>query len=485
MSKGFTSVQFATAVLAVGASLAVALTFFRFGPAPAAALATLPLALAITAMVLTVRRESGLMAGIVLALALPVWWQVGPQQASIFRLAAVLALLTVMMTRWRPRPTLPDVLLAGFTADVLISGIIETGQPGLGRLMINSLAPLAFYGAARCVPVQVHRRVLIVIVVAATLGALTVIYEGLRGSVVFADLQSYSWLPTSETLFRPGGVYGSPPAAGLVMTLALLLLQPLVSSTRGLQRLCWIGCGLVMVVALVLTLHRTAFIALAVGVVLYKIINLRSARTAVWYGVVAATLVLLASLLLPTVRSNRTFQQGITRAGDLQAREAIWRQALPVVTSDTHTAIFGVGFGRTELARSNGGTISAAIGRAPELVSDSIHNQYVLTLLEQGLIGLLLFVGFLFSVTGSGLRSARRYGDPLTAALSSAVIALCVISFTGTPVLEPGSWIIILVVTGMLTTRVGETGRVTAGDPSARQLWRSPAAPLPEQPQSA
>jgi hypothetical protein len=48
---------------------------------------------------------------------------------------------------------------------------------------------------------------------AGGVGALTVLYEAVVGHLAFGQsADTYLWNPSPSTDFRPGGIFGSPPA---------------------------------------------------------------------------------------------------------------------------------------------------------------------------------------------------------------------------------------------------------------------------------
>jgi len=287
---------------------------------------------------------------------------------------------------------------------------------------------------------------------------MTVIFEYLHGTVIFQDPTSYTWVPSATGLFRPGGVYGNPPAAGTALAIAILLGIPLISRARGSRRLALLSCELMLIVALFLTFERVAFIALAVGYVSYKLITLRDLRTALTYALVCASAVIAAVLLVPQLKSNETFENGIVRPGTFQSRVDIWYEEVPIVTANIKNALLGVGFGGTVVARS-GGDPPNELAVVPDLVSQNIHNQYLLFLLELGLIGAVLFLAFMGALLWRGLRTAVSSQDDLTAALTASVLVYAVICLTSTPMLDPSSLILFMLVAGVLGARTIDLDR--------------------------
>ena len=247
--------------------------------------------------------------------------------------------------------------------------------------------------------------------------------------------------------------------------IGLLLAASLLSAATRRQRLLlWVAAP-VMLLALVLTFERTGMLALAAGAVVFMLLRGLKAGAVLKYGVLAGLVTVAAILAYPQVESTATFQNGVLRQGTLAARTSIWQEELPVVTSSPRTEAIGVGFGSTILARQ-GGIVPEALALHPRLISSSIHNQYLLILLEQGGLGLGLFVLFLTAAIWSGVRFAARTRDSLAAGMTACIVALCVASITTTPLLDRSSWILSLLVLGLLVARASQPFRVRQPRPA-------------------
>ena len=435
-------------------SLLLGAILARFGLGVAAFIVALPLAVAL--FLTGGGHQRALLSGVALALTLPTWWTIGTPQAAVFRIASLLALGSLLLGPWPVRSTVADRLILAFVADSFLSALFQTAAPGVGRVALNLFVPVTFYFAGRTLPLRLQRRAVAAAVAAITVGALTVIVERVAGQVLFRDPQSYSWVQSNGGVFRPGGVYGSPPAASLVLAIGLLLAFSLRKEAHGWPRGAVVTSGLVMVLALVLTFERSGMIALAVGAIVYMLLIGLDARAILRYSVVAGLVIVAAMVAYPHVQSTATFQNGVLRPGTLSARTTIWREELPVVASSTGTAVIGVGFGATVVART-AGTVPAELATHPRLISTSIHNQYLLILLEQGGLGLALFLLFLGSVTWAAVRTSVRTRDGLTVGMTASVVALMVASITTTPMLDYSSWILSLLVLGLVGARSSAT----------------------------
>ncbi|MCA1656368.1 MAG: O-antigen ligase family protein [Actinobacteria bacterium] len=458
---------------ALAASLVLGAALVRVG----AGLAVVPATLALAAALILPARYRGLLVGVVVALAVPSWWTVGTPQAAVFRVASVLALVPLVLGPWRVRFSVADGLVLAFVVDSLLSGFFQSSAPGVGQFALNLFVPLSFYVAARALPQRLQRRLVTAAVAAITVGAITVVVERFAGHPLFQDPQSYSWLPTTLGVFRPGGIYGSPPAASLALAVGLLLAVSLrASAATGKRKVAVSAATGVMLLAMVLTFERSGMLGLAVGALVYLLLCGIDARALLRYSIVAGLVVVAVIVAYPKVQANETFQKGVLRPGTLAGRTSIWQEELPIVGSSPGTATIGVGFGATVLVRAGDTVPPQALATHPRLISTSIHNQYLLILLEQGGIGLAIFLAFVAVVTRSGVRSGRRTHDRLTAGLTAAVVAVLVASLAMTPMLEYSSWILSLLLFGLLVSRAQLDGRVAAARRRTGPVRRRPLA---------
>lgn len=456
--------------IALPASLVLAAALVHSGPGPAVALVVL----AFAAVVLIPHPYWGLWAAVVLTFALPTWWAVGTAQAGLFRVTSLLALLPLLIAPSRMRWRVPDVILLAFVTDAIVSAVLQTSAPHLSRFLINLFLPVAFYVAARAMPLRLHSRVLALATGAITVGAITVIAERLAGHVLFQNSLSYDWLASVGGVFRPGGIYGNPPAAGFAVVAGLLFNASLWGAATPRARLMLRGSTAVMLVALALTFERSAMIALAAGAVIFLLLTRRDARTLTRYGTAIGLITIVVVFAFPALSSNSTFQNGILRktAGNTwTARTQIWSQDLSVVTSSVPIAVRGVGFASATLV-GQGGRVPPALAFSPLLWTNSIHSQYFLILLEQGIIGLVTFLAFVGLVARSGIRFTLKTGDRLAAGMVAFVAAFALQSVTSTPMLDTSSWILALLVLGLLVSRAGQV-RAQPQHELARTQWRA------------
>jgi O-antigen ligase len=406
------------------------------------------------------RPRVGLPLGVVLMATLPAWYRLGSQWLSVPRVAALIALV-VVLDRARTRWSVLDTAFAAMLVYAVAEWWLSPPVPHGARILFGQLTPAAFYVAARLWWRGSARTLLWAVLLGAVVGALSIMRESLHGAVIYSDPDSYFWNADETSIFRPGGVFGSPPGAATVLSMAALASLPLVRMSTGRARLLAIVGETVCVVALILTYTRAGLIAFALGGVVYLFLSRSSLLAAGPLLIGALALYLALALALPTVEQSRTFQQGVLRKGNLEARESYWALALPIATRDTRTAIFGIGLNST-LSGRYGGRVQAPLAESPALTLHSTHSQYVVTLLEQGAIGLCLFVAWLLLSLATGL---RLRGDPVAAGLTASVVAFAVVASVGNSLWHAPSFAFLALTTGLLAAMSARRGDGSAPAP--------------------
>ena len=431
------------AVFAIGLGLLVA---HSSAVAALALVAAPPIAYVLT------KSQGGLALGLILVLVLPYWLTLGTAQASVLRVGSAAAAVTLLVTR-RFRLTFVDCALVVLVAVIVLGWLFQYDQPHVGRVVTIELTPLGFYFGARALPQNRVQNVMSVALFAGTVGALTVLYEFLQGQPVFIDPSQYVWNATDSSVFRPGGIFGSPPGAATVLCFVILFGIAYVTNVRGWKRLLTVGCLGICSVTLVTTLTRGGIIGLSVGIVVFLWLLrsplLRPLRVA-WFAFAVG---LVIFVVLPTFQHSSTFQQAVVRPGNLAARESFWKEALPIATANGHNFVFGVGTGTLETpVVANDVGVPAQLAEAPDLVQNSLHNQYVTTLFEQGAIGVGALLLFLLAALLPAARAARRTASPTHAALAASIVAVAIVMTVDTVLLHGPSFAMIMITAGLAAT---------------------------------
>lgn len=413
------------AVLAGASIVAVASTYVLVHKSvtAAAALVLLPFVIWII-----VRPSGGLAVGLVLILIAPYWWTLGNGQATVIRVAVLSAAISAFVSRRvRLRLSFIDCGLLVYVAVVVLGWLLQNDQPGASHIVISGLAPVAFYVGARVVPRARIPHFMRLMLFAGTFGALTVLYEFVRGHEVYVDPTKYVWNPAPGSIFRPGGIFGSPPAAATVLVFIFFFGLAAVANARGRARALAVSCVGICTLALISTFTRGNLIGAGIGLIVFLWLVrsplLRPTRVAAFLAVLGIAII----VALPTLQANSTFREAIVRPGNLTARESYWKLALPIATSNAHNFVFGVGTAALETPWiSDRAVLPAAVATAPQIVQIELHNQYVTTFVEQGLVGVTALIAVLLSGFVAACRAARAKGDAVHAALAASIVALAV-----------------------------------------------------------
>lgn len=436
------------------ASLILAYVLVRHSTTDALALALVP-----GAVWVITRPYGGIALGIVLMLLLPAWQTFGSAQLDVARLASLCGASAILFARGL-RLRGPDLAVAAFVLAAFLSWQLSGNMSHAGRVLTVEFTPIGFYIGARALSRHGRDFALKCVFFAATGGALTVIYEYIRGAPVFLDPLQYQWNATDATLFRPGGIFGSPPAASTVLCFAILFgVATFVRAPKG-WRPIWLACLAICTAGLILTFTRTAFIALAAGLILYLwLIRSRLLRplTVIW---IVATVAVAYFGLAPMLNTSSTLQEGILRGGTLSTRESYWQVAFPIITSDSSRLAFGVGSGSLEAPQQYSNvSVPAVLASRPQVVSNSLHSQYVTILVEQGIVGLLVVIAFLGSVCLPVIRTALQTRDRMVAAVAAGIVAILIVMATDTVFLVQPAFAMLMLSAGLA---VGYAGRANA-----------------------
>jgi O-antigen ligase len=344
---------------------------------------------------------------------------------SVSRLAGPLALV-ILLLRWAVErtPRLPDrrvAIAVAIYAAWAATSMLWTVDPTLTVAQttsggaLASLALSAIYLVAVALLVTTERelqRLLVTIWALAVLVGVIAIGEYLSGSA------------------RAVGVTGDPNFFASLQVVALPLATVLASQARsGLARAVYlIGLGIV-VGSVVTSLSRGGILAL-VGV--FMLLGLQPARA--FFRTPARKRVFLVAMLAGALAllavsygalSARTSSLFTTADGG-SGRANLWRAA--IAGFDEHP-VRGLGFGAfpsqsNDLMRRTPGVDFTAYQLRP--TGQYVHNAYLESLVEVGVVGLVLFLVVLLATWATLRRTARRAAAANRLYLSSVARALIV-----------------------------------------------------------
>jgi O-Antigen ligase len=400
----------------------------------------------------------GLLWGALVALVVPASETFVGGKLDVIRIAGALVLLAVALDIYNhPRIkhlSVVDWSVAAFCAVGIGGWLFEPQPPHGSAFAINYLLPLAFYLGARRFGRHAEP-LLVVVFVGASLASLTVIYEALFvHRPLFADPTSYYWSATSVYIFRPGGVFGGPPQAASVLAMSMFCGFPLLGSARGLKRL---GAGLCFgasLAALILTFARGPIIGFALGVIAFGVLLGPATWARYAYAGGALALVVVA-VLLPSIGTTPWFEKGVLRGGTLSARQVVWSQTGALITDSTAHELFGHGTNSIVIGTPwLPGTPPTDIAEVPALTQAGAQDQYIRTLLEGGIAGFLLMLGWVFGAAAKGIAASFRHSRErrAIAALTAACVAFAVAALVDDALRQSQTAVTLALVTGLLVS---------------------------------
>jgi hypothetical protein len=251
-----------------------------------------------------------------------------------------------------------------------------------------------------------------------------------RFSTVLSDKSEYQNLDETP---RALGSTSHPAVYGINVILTLPFFSYLLRSVRGgWMKGAVAACGAVACYNIVLTNTRAAIITLCFTLLLIVLTGLVRFSTRLLVAGVAAAALCLP--LTPASLYNRIFSATSYTVGGsdtLRARFAYWSEAVNIAMDGKNWA-FGIGLGnQSELPRR----LSERMYMPP---NSTVHNEYLQSLIETGLVGYGILIAFMVSLYRrcvSGERRFRASGDGVTADLMLASrVALLSVLFYGTQV---------------------------------------------------
>lgn len=322
--------------------------------------------------------------------------------------ASVLALLIIaigvphMVERWhqlRRAPSIRPYLLFAVWAAVGISVAPSTGNAITEWLRLVSILVTYALVYLVCERADAIGRVLLAVVLSAVVPAAVGLTQVDRGGAVVGDFN------------RAAGTFLQPDGYGIYLAVVILTAFVLAVAGRGSRRLVGAVVLLPLCAALIGSYTRTAWVMVAVGVLLIGLIRYRVVL------LLGPVLVLLIVALVPATSS---------RFNDIRSPHA-------TTYGPGNTFAWRVGLWRANLPRARdrpvtGLGLDAIVDQSQDAVH--VHSDYVRALVETGVPGFLLYVWLLgMAVAGSAL-SVRRLGrraPPIlrVAALSGLAVSVC------------------------------------------------------------
>jgi O-antigen ligase len=215
----------------------------------------------------------------------------------------------------------------------------------------------------------------------------------------------------TEEAARLSGTLDNPNELATILVAALALSLGLAGALRGapLARLAALGAGVLCLAGVFLTGSRGGLVALAVALLAFLVTGARFRGRLLIAGLVIA----VAGLTYYSYVASPDARARISEVGSGSGRTDLWTVAWRMVEDDP---VKGIGAG-------NFPTTSVHFLLEPGVVADSdlfvnepkvVHNSYLETWAELGIVGLGLFLcilGFGLYAAGKAMRTFARHGD--------------------------------------------------------------------------
>lgn len=266
---------------------------------------------------------------------------------------------------------------------------------------------------------MVHLVLVTAAISGAIVGALATIERVLRVNVFmefFAMLPLHQ-LSEEESVFVKAGTARAfgPAQHPIALAVFLIMLVPLAvylakharwPRTPSWRELFWIGCAMLMLLGMISAVSRTAFVSLAVMVLAFVVLRPGGIPRLLFYGVLATAVGLLVSA-----------RNIIGMVSELLNPQALIESQMtsPGWTGSGRLADLGPSLERAASQPFVGSGLGSRVTTGPTANAFILDNQYLSTLLESGIIGvlgvafmLLVPVGRLIGVSRSVAPDSRR-----------------------------------------------------------------------------
>lgn len=358
------------------------------------------------------------------------------------------------------------VLVAGFVVWMLLS-LAWAPVPGAatGRVKELLYAGFAFVLLLGAIVERRHVRWLAVAFVAGA--ALTVLWGAAKGGLSVSGA-SGAEVTGSEGRFQGGA--GDPNYLAAVLVPAIMLAGGLAVRRAPGQRLLLALATVIIAIGLAATQSRGGLIGAGVCAI---------AALVVWRGrrgLILGLIVLAAGAIATFFIANPSALNRIVASNQGSGRIDIWQVAWRIVHDNP---IVGVGLAQFPQVSPHYVLQPGALNYVSLIIEKHIevHNLYLQLWVEDGIVGLLLFIAVIVASLAAGWRAARRFdvqGDVEMSALARAAILALIGMLTASfflSNLEAGQLWVLLALGPILA---GLAQRQARASPSPLQLPSSP-----------
>jgi hypothetical protein len=294
-------------------------------------------------------------------------------------------------------------------------------------------------------------------------GAVVAAVIGLVGGGLNSESNAVGQTAIQGRLTGGGGdpnVQAAAFLASMFMTIGLLSIY-----RRHLARLLLLLSFIVVTVAFFATQSRGGLIALAISTVAALLIARRQRRRILAFVIVAGAIAAVAIAIKPGML-NRITDFG----GGTSGRSDVWNVATDIFERHPVIGIGAANFQVTEprfALKIHNATHVNFIAEQPHLV----HNSYLQLLVEEGIIGLALFLLVVVACVRSMWRAKREferarrfaYGDLALATMMATIAMLCALFFIS-EASDWRLWVLLGLGPALLALARSRTGEAAAGD---------------------
>jgi len=315
--------------------------------------------------------------------------------------------------------------------------------------------------------------------VVLVLGAfvLSAAFSAAYGLVVPAESTSY------DELERVGGAIGDPNALARLLVAGLVLASLLAATglITSANRLLAASAAVVCAAGLVLTLSRGGLVALAFALVAALVF---AGRWRAQVGVLVVAVGLIAGGYYVAIATPEA-QERLTTSNGGSGRTDLWRVGWAVVED---RPVLGAGAGNFGVV-SRGYLGEAGLLRRSDLIvstSNVLHNTYLGTLVELGVVGaclLLAILGFSLGCLVRAARTSMRAGDAgmelLARGLFVALVAMLAADFFISEPYNKHLWLLLALCPAVLAVARDRSVPEETGAASTTIAGLPPVAGLP------
>src|SRR5690554_648641 len=223
--------------------------------------------------------------------------------------------------------------------------------------------------------------------------------------ILNSPFSSTGWLSPEQRgliTFRITGTLGNPNLFGVVLAFILPLVLTAAETGKGMKKYFLYAAGLFYAVALLLTFSRTAWLALAVAVL---VLWGKEKKTALFR---LAMLVFIFFFCFQPLQVRLFPPGGLERDSTVEYRRQVWETSRQLIKENPLTGVGSGGFKRRYLSLQQ---FSAA----------HAHNQFLQTAVEKGIPGLILLGWIIYC--GLFKRAGTREKEGVRAALFGQLAA--------------------------------------------------------------